>query len=406
MTARVLLLLLAMMVSGASQVWADDLEQAARDAVVAKRFRDAAALYAELSAREPANTDYLLWIGRLSSWMQEYQAALDAYESALTRAPRNVEALVGRASVLMWQQKFSDACRDLAQAEQLEPHNADVQLAFARFHHYQREERLAQARVRSALALAPESREARELESQIILPRSLQFTVGYGRDDFSFASAGNLGFVTAGYVGARERFAFQYERWDKFGEVADRAGVSVSGRTSDRVWLRGSVMFAPRSTVLARQDYSVGFSRSWPGGFVVGGDYRRLELDDVHVHIVSPGVEYYFADRPVWLQGVFSESRTTFDAPVRTRALNPSILLRYNQQLSETLVMHVGYARGQESFAALSIDQLGRFRANTYSGSVDIRVSPASSIALSYAHQERSSGARQRTFGIGVSLRK
>jgi hypothetical protein len=68
--------------------------------------------------------------------------------------------------------------------------------------------------------------------------------------------------------------------------------------------------------------------------------------------------------------------------------------------------MHLGYARGNESFAGLSIDRIGRFRANTYLTGVDVRATSACSIGFSYAYQWRSNGARQQTFAIGLSLRK
>ena len=103
---------------------------------------------------------------------------------------------------------------------------------------------------------------------------------------------------------------------------------------------------------------------------------------------------------------MLSESWTRFDAPVPTHARNPSVLLRYNQQIRDPLILHVGYAEGNESFATLSIDRLGTFRANTYSVGVDVKIDSACSLAISYADQERSSGARERTFDVSVSLRK
>src|SRR5205807_3949355 len=120
---------------------------------------------------------------------------------------------------------------------------------------------------------------------------------------------------------------------------------------------------------------------------------------------------------PVWLQAIYAESRTQFHTPAHSRALNPSILIRYNEQLG-AFVVHAGYAYGQESFATLSVDQLGRFRANTYSGSVDMTMSAACSLGLSYAYQVRFAGsdvgrvlldppdARQRTLGVTVSVRR
>ena len=412
MISRGLLRVLAIVVVSTTHVWADDLEQAARDAVAAKRFREAAALYTQLSEREPENGDYFVWLGRLAGWTQEYQTAIDAYDHALARAPRNVEALVGRASVLMWQRNFSDAYDDLTAAEQLESDNADVRLALARFYHYQHEERLAQAYVQLAIALAPADRDAREFQSHIVVPRPLHVTMGYGRDDFSFASAATLNFLTATYSSPRHQFAFQYERWNKFGEEVERGGGSMSALVGDHLWLRAGAMIAPGTAVLTQQDYSAGVSHVLPRGLVLGGDYRRLQLRDAHVDVVSPGMEYYVPGHPVWLQAIYAESRTQFHTPAQSRALNPSILIRYNEQLGRAFVVHAGYAYGQESFATLSVDQLGRFRANTYSGSVDMRMSAACSLGLSYAYQQRFAGSEKtrptdvRTLGVTVSVRR
>jgi YaiO family outer membrane protein len=406
MTVRVLLLALVMTVAGAGVGLGQGLEQAALDAVASKRFRDAVALYSQLAEREPANADYLVWIGRLSSWMQQYEAALDAYERALARAPHNVEALVGKGTVLLWQQKFSGAHRALLQAEHLAPASVDVQLAIARYHHFQRQERLAYARVLRALALEPANHEASELRAQIVLPRPIHVRIGYGRDDFSFASAGHTGSLTAAYAGADGEVALQYERWGKFGETVDRVGGNVTRRLRHGFQVRGGAMFARDATVIARREYAAGFSRPWRRGVVLGGDYRHLDFADVHVHVASPGLEYYVADRPVWVQAVWSHSWTQFGSSVAAWAHNDSVLLRYNEQIAQPLVVHLGYAHGNESFTALSIDQVGRFRANTYSGGLDMTVTPACSIALSYVHQQRSSGAHQRTFGVSVSFRE
>jgi YaiO family outer membrane protein len=385
---------------------ADDLERSARDAVAAKRFREAATLYAQLWEREPANRDYLVWIGRLSSWTGNYETALEAYDRALARAPQDVEALVGKASVLLWLQKFPEAYRELVQAERLAPASVDVQLVFARYYHYQRQERPADARVRLALALDPANHEARDLLLQIVVPRAIQLRTGYGLDDFSFARESRMGYVSAGYSGAGGDIAVQYERWEKFGERVDRAGLTFSRRLRGGASVRGGVMAAPNATVIAQEEYTAGFSRPWRRGAVIGADYRQVNFADVRVHVASPSLEYYFVNRPAWAQAVWSHSWTDFDTQAAVRAHNDSLLLRYNEPIGRTLVVSVGYARGNESFAALSIDRIGRFGANTYMGAVDLRVTSRCSIGLSFADQRRSSGTRQRTFATTLSLRQ
>jgi YaiO family outer membrane protein len=385
---------------------ADDLEQQARDAIAAKQFREAATFYETLAAREPANADYLVWIGRLSGWLQNYQAALDTYDRALQLAPQNVEALVGKATVLMWQQKFPDADRALADAEQLEPESVAVQIALARCLLYQHLERLASAHVRLALAIEPGNEEARELETHIVVPRPLDVSAAFGLDESSFAHTGNMGYLGAAYSSSQGRIGAQYERWNKFGEVVDRAGASVSRRLAGHLWARASSMFAPGAHFVARRDLSGGLSRSWTNGFVLNADYRRLDFADAHVNVATPGVEYYVAHRPVRLSASLSESRTRFTAGGRPTAANHSFMIQYHQQVAAPAALRVGYARGNESFAALSIDQIGTFRANTVLGGFDIRLTPASSLSASYTFQQRSNGATQQTVGLGVSVRR
>lgn len=384
---------------------AEDMERAARDAVAARRFHDAAALYALLSERDPANVEYLVWIGRLSSWNGRNEAALEAYDRALARAPQAVEALVGKASVLLWLHKFPEAYRELAQAERVAPTSADVHLGFARYYHYQRHERLAYARVQLALTLDPANRDARELRSQIVLPRPLQLRLGYGLDEVSFARDGRMGSVAAGYSGAPGNVAVQYERWNKFGEDVDRVGMTFSRRLRGGALVRGAAMVGPNATVIARNEYTAGLSHPWRGSTVIGADYRELSFADGRVHVASPSLEYYFTKHPAWAQAVWSHSWTEFTA-AGARAQDDSILLRYHHDVARPLAAHFGYARGNESFAGLSIDRIGRFRANTYIGGVDIRLRSVCSIGFSYADQWRSNGARQRTFAIGMSLQQ
>jgi YaiO family outer membrane protein len=164
-------------------------------------------------------------------------------------------------------------------------------------------------------------------------------------------------------------------------------------------------MAAPGAHVIARGDFSAGLSRSWPKGFVSSGDYRRLEFADAHVDVVAPGVEYYLSTCPVWLSATFSESRTRFNATGRT-ASNRSLLIQYHQQVAAPATIRLGFARGNESFAAVALDQIGTFGANTLVGGVDLRLTRRSSLGASYSYQWRSSGATQQTAGVGLSLRR
>lgn len=388
-----------------SQVFGGDLQKAAQDAVAAKHFLQARELYVQLSELEPANLDYLLWIGRLSGWLKEYPAATSAYDRALALDPLNLDALVGKAYALLWQRDFPPARALLVQAERLAPNNAEVELAWARYYHYQGREKLAQTHVLRVCGIDPANEEAQELKSQISIPHPVEVTIGYGYDNFSFASAGNMGYARLGYVGDLTLISIQYEQWNRFGQHVNRPGLSFSRRFRERWWLRGAAVWAPGATVLPEQDYTAGFSRSFLQAAVLGADYRYLRFVTARVNVLSPSFEYYLK-KPVWLRAAYYRSWTAFRSITSLDSANNSFLVQYNQQATKWLVAHLGYARGNESFLNLSIDRLGKFQANTYIAGLEFKLSPTLSLGPSYEYQRRLDGAQQKSFGISLTIRE
>lgn len=347
-----------------------DLEKSAGEAIAAKRFQEARELYSTLSATHPERTDYILWVGRLSGWLHDYETAIAAFDEALGRNSRDSDALIGKAYILKYQQRYQAA-----------------------------EELLDRV-----LTLEPNSSEARKLKAEIT-PRRFEMVVGYGQDRFSFASPAHVGTVSIGYVGIRNRAAVQHESWNKFGDVAHRSGFSLSHRFERPLWIRGGMMLAPGARVLARYDYTGGFAYSLAARVVLSTDYRHMRFDNAVVHVVSPAVEYYF-EKPIWLQASIYQAWTDYAVSGHPIAGSRSFSIRYNQQLSEAVLLHLGYARGNESFSALSVDRLGKFEANTFTTAADFKISPSYVTGIFYSYQKRSMGLEQSSVGVSLTLRK
>jgi tetratricopeptide (TPR) repeat protein len=146
---------------------AGDLERRAAEAVAAHRLVEARGLYRELAAADPANSDYRIWVGRLSSWLNDYSTAIETFDDVLVTDPGNAEALVGKAYVAMWQERFGEAHALLTEAEAAAPDDTEVQLALARNHHFQGEDLAARRHVKRALALDPGNAEAQDLKRRL-----------------------------------------------------------------------------------------------------------------------------------------------------------------------------------------------------------------------------------------------
>ncbi len=381
-----------------------DLEINAREAIAAERFGEARDYYVRLSENEPDNMDYVVWIGRISGWLKEYDTAITAFNRALDDNSRNSEALIGKAYILMYQQEYGGAEELLEKARSIVPPNADLLIASARNYHYRRQDEKALDELSQLLALEPANTEARELKAEIT-PRRFEMTMAYGQDRFSFASPAHVYTVSIGYAGTRNRAALQHEIWNKFGDVAHRSGFHLSHRFQQSLWIRGGMMLAPGAKVLARQDYTAGFAYSLPKGIVVSTDYRHMRFSDALVHVASPSIEYYF-EKPISLQATFYQAWTRYAAPGLSMAISRSFSIRYSHQLNRVMLFHAGYARGNESFSALSVDRLGKFEAKTLSGGIDFRISRSYVTGVFYSYQFRSTGSHQKSAGIRLTLRK
>jgi len=146
---------------------AGDLERQAAEAVAAHQLVEARTHYRALAEQDPANTDYQIWVGRLSSWLNDYPTATATFDRVLAADATNVEALLGKAYVAMWQEQFAPAHDLLARAARAAPENAEVQLGLARNYHFQSKDREAAEHVARVLALDPGSTEAQELQRRL-----------------------------------------------------------------------------------------------------------------------------------------------------------------------------------------------------------------------------------------------
>jgi predicted Zn-dependent protease len=146
---------------------AADLEHRAADAVAAHHIVEARDLYRRLAAQHPEQVGHEIWVGRLSSWLNDYDAADVAFDRVLAADADNVEALVGKAYVAMWQDHFTDADRLLSRALATAPDDPQVHLALARNGHFQGNDRDAARHVARVLVLDPGSLDAQELARRL-----------------------------------------------------------------------------------------------------------------------------------------------------------------------------------------------------------------------------------------------
>jgi YaiO family outer membrane protein len=386
-------------------VLAQDEEQAARKLVTEQKFAEARAVYEGLLKLDPDNVDYLNQIARLSAWMKEYATATEIFDRVLKREPRNAEALVGKAYVEMWQRHYPAAEELLAQAKKLSPEDVDVEMALARLCHYQNRERAAKDHVARAIKLDPNNSEAQDLKGEIDPPRPVEVKLGFNQDRFSFTTPGNMGFVSAGYIGESNQITLQYEEWSLFGERTRRAGLNFEKKLADGWWLRAGTMNGPGAVVVPRQEYTAGASHALPKHFALDLDYQLMRFRAADVHVASPVLTYYFT-KPVWVSATYDNGWTEWRTGVTPGQMNHSWVGQFYEQVAKPLVLHVGFARGSEDFEALTVDRLGVFLADTYLAGAEFRITRGYSAELFCSYQTRSDHEHQTSFGVNFTAKQ
>jgi len=369
---------LVLLVCAATGARAAGLAQQAAEAVQARQFEKARALYEQLAETYPHDSSHRIWVARLSGWLHEYERAIATYDQVLAWDPGNIAALVGKADVLSWEHRWEEATALLDEAARVDP--ADPRIAAARKRH------------RHASAWSS------------ILPDRPEFegTVGYRHQDFSFAQDAHMGFVHGGYRTRRTHTFLRVEQWDKFGEESTRVGSGIVLGPWSRWTLGGEAWTDPGSDVLPEWELRVVLGRALPFGLGVGAGYRHMHFANTRVHVATGTVEYYFPF-PVWLSATYHRSHSDLKRLDETQN-NDTISFLYHQRLARRVTLHLGYIYGNEAFQDLSIDQVGSFQADTFHGGFDLAITPWLAAGARASYQSRDNGGEVTSMGLSLSV--
>jgi YaiO family outer membrane protein len=391
--------------------WPQDLqnkEALAQQAITAHRFTEARDLYVQLTENHPENISYWTARGRVSGYLGDYAGAIAAYDKALAMEPKNVETLVGKAYILLWQKNYTSAALLLNEAHELAPESTEVDLAMAQESYYQNHSKEALKHLQRILLRDPKDTSALDLKSRLRSERQIRIELGIIGDSLSIGSSrinGVSGLVDVGLVSPDNFISVHYEDWLRFGEEVVRGGANFS-HTFSHLWtVDASTLIGSRGDVLARYDNSVGLKRRFRTGWAASTTYRDLLFDQAHIRLVSPSLEYSF-EKPISVQAIYTRGWSAYNGLIPLGEPTNSVALRYTETFSK-LTIHAGWSRGIELYTfAPSADQLGQFRANTYTAGIDVPVSKILKTRFDYALQRRSSGANEQTLSARIIFQR
>ena len=368
----------------------DDAERMARNGDTLRALE----AFQALAAANPDDFDSRVWLGRLLVRVGRRGEAIDLLRDVIARSPRQVDARVALGAALLTSGRVDEAEAVVQDAEALEPKSADVLALKGRVLRRLGRPSEAYVALDAAHTLSPRDEDisiVRERTRRIIAHRAHVSVAQEASDEIPEASIVDADVDLHLDDDVRVFGRVQWQARAGFDDA--RGGGGVEWRLSRRVIGRGALLVSPGSPRLARVDaggeVEVGAGRTQT---TVG--LRYLDFLGAQVWIVAPAISVDLNDY-VTLAVRYYRSESEFE-PFGRRAGNDSGAVIGRWQAARRLSLSAAYARGNESFDIVSVDRLGRFRADTVAGGARIDLRSLTSIGVGVEHQWRS-GDRQLT---------
>jgi YaiO family outer membrane protein len=369
-----------------------------------RRLDDARDIYRVLVDRDPHDFEYRFWLAKLEGWTGHLPTAESLFVALLEERPEDYDSRIGLSDVRLWLGRYNAAAADLEALQRTHPDDAEVLYRLGRVREAKGDPRGARRDFERALRADPGHAEARAALQRVGLASRWEMGVEYYGDRLSGIAASNGGSAS---LEARPNDALRWRAaatvQQKFSQTEARVGGELAHRLFRSLELRWSAYVAPGAEVLPRQTYGLGLARRLGGGLVLYADYTFLDFADADVHRISPRLELYAG--PHWvLSGRYGYSRAGFKG-VANAVGNHAGSVSLGYVYGGSNLLQVLAAAGGESFALPSRDAIGGFSAHTVGLGWRHFVTPWLGLALFYSHQDRSDGAKQDSYGLGLVRR-
>lgn len=414
------------------------------EALAVKRSGDhprAIALFQELVAAAPANTEYLFHLGTVQGWAGDYEAALATFERALPLAPHNTDLRLGYGRVLAWSGKLARAEAIFRAILADQPGNLDALNMLARVLTWRRQLDAATTVYQKILASAPANTdaligqgdverlqerfdEARELYRLALqaepdsadIQQRLASVRGAGRwrldagVEFSTFS-GDTREDWRGYNAAlrytidrRTGLGGTYEQARRFGFTDVQYGLALDRRFTDRFLGTVRLTATPRADFFARRALALGGvwrlreATANSGATLLLADYRGADFGVGQAHSLWLGVTQHFENRlSITAKGLLSRNLND--------ASTGGWQLRLDGEPDDRWRWYLGYADTSESLSSTVFDFTRELRTRTVFGGVSREFSSTFALRLDLTHEQTATLPERFALHAGVTTR-
>lgn len=360
-----------------------------------QQLASAAAAFAEVAAREPANVLALEQLAIVLGWQNRFDESIAAWQQAIALSPSKADYHVGLARVSYWKGDRSTALLAVEQALSLEPSNADAMKLKGDI--LLADQRPTEARLAylEAQRLNPLDADLAKKIERAIEPLRWRLDAGLTYDDYDNArGAEKSRFVQLGRQVGRDGDVLyaRYDGYDNFGSIDHGITVGAYWLPHPKLLLNleagrtlGTADFRPETQFQANGELLLnGMLQPLLG-------YRYLKYDNGTVTTITPGFR-------LSLSGAIAEAR--YGITDNIDGSNTGVFAARLSLPREGYAPYVAFTKGKEALppqAEASITVLG--------AGVVVDLSPAWGMRVDYSYEDRKDIYKHHAIGGGLTYK-
>jgi tetratricopeptide (TPR) repeat protein len=362
--------------------------------------------------RFPQDTDLRAWRARILTWSGRLDEAEQEYLRIIAVVPNDPDNWMGLAAVYSGENRAHDALHALNRAVRLDPKRVDLHMARARALRTLEQNSEAKAEFEAALALNPESKDARNGIAALKSPPMHQLLLDTNTDLFSFAGANQqegINLISRWSHNWETSFGGSFYRWARANAQKLNASVAAKAARFGSISVGGAL--AHDVGVIPKTEGFYAYDRGWRLSRV--GLLRGLETNfeqhwywysTARIITLNETTTAYFPRDWMWsLRLTGADSRFPGTQAEWRLAGFSKIAFPVTTFETRRLGGNIFFATGTENYS--QVDQIGHFSSHTYGGGLHFQMASAQDISGFAGYQTRTEGLTQITFGLTYGIR-
>jgi hypothetical protein len=355
------------------------------------RAAEALAVFEQIVARDPGDTDARLWVARLQQRLGRSADAEAIFRDVLRDHPADVDARIGLGTALLRKGAVEEAIVLLRNTERDAGQNADLFATLGRAYRRSGHDRLSLDYFTRAKRLSPSDPDVVEGYE------SAARAYGHALRFEGYVEPGTAGEnPTSGLIAARLR-VHPSVHVDAIGRVQRRGGSTDALAGAGVLWDSGRATNIELVALGGADNVSLPASDiyvdvvHYKGQFEIGAGVRRMAFEGSDIVAVSPALAWDTGGL-LRLFTRYTLSRSDFEATDATAA-DHSALVRTTWRTWRRVWLDASYAYGIESFEQLTADRIGSLGGSTVAGGVRVALPSLTLFTTSWEHTWRSNHA-------------